>query len=495
MKDLKEKFNEAFALHQEGKLTPARDLYVDILDKDPNNAQVWDLLGVLYMQANKFDDGEYCIKKAIEIAPQIYYIENLGQLYLKRENFPAAIGVFKSLIELKENEYEYWFNIAVAYKGNHEWENSKQAYLKSLEINPEGYESYYNLAYLYFYEGNADKAIECYKKTVELRPDDWESEYFLGLAYMQTKNYKEGLKCFESRLCRTSAIFSQEKTYPKLMKEKPIWTGKEDLSDKTLYTYYEAGFGDVLMLYRFMPELTSKCKKVIFKSQKELAPLFKENSYGAKIMETYDFEDNMTFDYHLPFLSLPLVLGKSGEDMFIHHDDGYLKPNPEKVRWYKEKYFNNDKFKVGIKWQGNSYYDTERILKVTDFFPLFEIPNTKFYSCQTYEGSEEFEKIKDKYDVENIASTFKDFSDTAGAIENLDLIICNDTSLAHLAGAMKKNCWVLLPHVYNWRWHMDLSKCDWYDTVKLFAQNENGDWEGVFKNVLEEFKKFMAKRS
>ena len=483
-----EKFKQAFAYHQEGKLTPARDLYIDILEQEPQNSQVWDLLGVLYMQANKFDEGEYCIKKAIEIMPQIYYLENLGQLYLKKEDFVNAIAIYKSLIELKENEYEYWFNLAVAYKGDRQWDNSKNAYLKSIEINPNAYESYYNLSYLYFNEGKPEKAVECLKKTVELKPDDWESEYFLSLAYMQTKNYKDGLKCFESRLCRSSAILSQEKTYPNLIKEKPIWTGKEDLSDKVLYTYYEAGFGDVWMLYRFMPELTSKCKKVIFKPQKQLAPLFKENSYGAEIMDIFDFEENMYFDYHLPFLSLPYVLGKSGDDMFVSHDKPYLKSNPEKVKEYKEKYFNNDKFKVGIKWQGNAYYDKERILKVTDFFPLFEVPNTKFYSCQTYEGSEEFDNIKEEYEVENIAATFKDFSDTAAVIENLDLVICNDTSLAHLAGAMQKPCWVLLPHVYNWRWHKDLSKCDWYDSVKLFAQPENGDWDSVFKEVLKEFK-------
>ena len=82
------------------------------------------------------------------------------------------------------------------------------------------------------------------------------------------------------------------------------------------------------------------------------------------------------------------------------------------------------------------------------------------------------------------------FSDTAGAVENMDLIICNDTSLAHLAGAMGKPCWVLLPYVYNWRWHTDLSKCDWYDSVRVFRQKEHGDWHGVFKEIENELKNF-----
>ena len=124
-----------------------------------------------------------------------------------------------------------------------------------------------------------------------------------------------------------------------------------------------------------------------------------------------------------------------------------------------------------------------------DFFRLFELPNTQFYSFQTFDGSEEFEKIKNKYNVINLGETFGDFSDTAGAIENMDLIISNDTSLVHLAGAMNKVCWVLLPYIYNWRWHVDLSKCDWYDSVKIFRQNEDRNWQSVFDDVESELKR------
>ena len=308
---------------------------------------------------------------------------------------------------------------------------------------------------------------------------------------MQTKNYEKGLEYFEARLCRQSSIVSQQKTYPNLMKEKPIWRG-EDLKDKVLYTYYEAGFGDVLMFYRYVPILTSMAKKVIIKPQKELASLFRENSYGAEILEIFDFEKEMHFDYHIPFLSVPFVLGCKNEEMFIHHDDGYLKANPAKVNYYNERFCQNDKYKIGIKWQGNTYYDKERVLNVEDFLRLFELPNVQFYSFQTFDGSEEIEKIKDKYDIIDLGSTFSNFSDTAGAIENMDLIISNDTSLVHLAGAMKKQCWVLLPHVYNWRWHTDLSVCDWYDSVKIFRQSESENWDNVFDSVESELKGLLS---
>lgn len=486
-------FDEAFANHKSGKLTAARDLYEQILKEEPQNHEVWDLLGVLYTQAKQFDKALTCLQKAISIKPSNYYIENIGRMYFEKGDFEKAVEIYEILVKYNPNNYDDIFHLAMSYKNNSQMEQAKETYLKAIKLAPEKTEAYFNLAYLYFNDNDPQGAIKCFKKVLEYKPDDWETTYFLGLAYMQCKNYKDGLRCFEQRLCKQSAILSQEKTYPHLMKEKPIYTGKEDLSDKILYTYYEAGFGDVLMFYRYMEELTSKCKKVIFKPQKELKPLFEENSYGAEFMGLYENEKEMYFDYHLPFLSLPYVLGKTGDDMFIHHDDGYLKPNPQKVKFYKENYFNNDKFKIGIKWQGNSYYDKERILKVEDFFRLFELDGTQFYSCQTFEGSQEFEKIKGKYNVIDLAPTFKDFSFTAGALENLDLVICNDTSLVHLAGAMCKPCWVLLPHVYNWRWHNDLSKCDWYDSVKLFRQPTNGDWKSVFDSVEKELKNILKK--
>ena len=482
-----EKFKEAFAKHQSGELTSARDLYLEILQDEPENAEVWDLLGVLYYQINDYMEAELCIKKAISLNPRLYYIENLARLYLEKGEFKASIALYEDLIKAKPT-YENYFNLAMSYKGNHDWDKAKAAYYKSIEINPEGYESYFNLAYIALNENKPEQAIECYQKALAIKPDDWESVYFLGLAYMQTKNYEKGLEYFEARLCKQSAIVSQQKIYPNLMKEKPIWQG-EDLKGKVLFTYYEAGFGDMLMLYRFMPQLTSMCKKVIIKPQKELAPLFRENSYGAEVIEIFDFEKEIYFDYHIPFLSIPYVLGCKCDEMFVHHDDGYLKPNPAKVNYYKGNFCKNDKFKIGIKWQGNTFYDKERVLNVEDFSSLFNLPNTQFYSFQTFDGSEEVEKIKDN--VIDLGSTFNNFSDTAGAIENMDLIISNDTSLVHLAGAMKKPCMVLLPYIYNWRWHTDLTKCDWYDSVKIYRQKDHGDWQGVFEAVEKDMKNLL----
>ena len=140
-----EKFQKAFSLHQQGKLTDARDSYMEILKDEPQNAEVWDLLGVLYYQVKEYLEAELCIKKAIEIKPEIYYFENLAKLYLDKGDFELAIKYYESLSEEFPKNYEYQFNLAMAYKNHHDWERAKTAYKKAIELNPKSHEAYFSI--------------------------------------------------------------------------------------------------------------------------------------------------------------------------------------------------------------------------------------------------------------------------------------------------------------------------------------------------------------
>lgn len=381
---------------------------------------------------------------------------------------------------MKNNNFETYFNQALEYKNNIEYEKAEMAYLKALELNSKSCETLFNLASLYLSLNEPFKAIEYYKKLLEINPNDFEAEYFLSLAYFRTKDYEKGAKHFEMRLCRETAIQTQLKTYPNIMKKAKLWMG-EDISDKILYTYYEAGFGDMIMFSRYIEELEKRCKKLIIKPQIELSQLFRDNFKNVDVMNYFYDEKCFNFDYHIPFLSIPYALGLKNDEIFMHHDK-YLSAVQDKIDFFKQKYFDNDKFKIAIKWQGNTYYETGRVINTEAFAPLFEIPNTQIYSAQTFEGAEEISKLS-KYGIVDLSGDFKDFSYTAGALANVDLVISSDSSLAHLAGAMGIPCIVLLPYNYNWRWHMDLTKCDWYDSVKIFRLGERETWNELIKKV------------
>ena len=374
------------------------------------------------------------------------------------------------------------FNTALAHKNKGDFELAAKYYEEILKITNKFSEVYFNLAFVYIDLDKQEDAIRCLNKFLELEPNDTEGHYFLGSAYFKTKDYEKGYPYFEHRISKIHAIQTQQKLYGDLFNKIPFWQG-EDLTNKTIYVYYEAGLGDTLMYFRYLKLLSKRCKKVYFKPQIALLSLFAENRGKTQIIMRFNERMAKESDYQCPIMSLPYLLGLDNKTIF-YKSDKFLKPVKKKVQWYKENFFNNNKLKIGIKWQGNTFIGGERAITADSFAKIFEIPNSQIYSVQVMEGSEQIKALQDKYNLIDLGSTFKDFSDTAGAIENLDIVICNDTSVAHLAGAMGKKCYVILPKYYDWRWHMNISKCDWYNSIKLFRQQTT--WEEVISRIYED---------
>lgn len=452
--EVDELINKALKLHRAGNLIEAEQLYLDILGKKPNNGNALNLLGYLKIQNEQFNESIIYLEKALILYPDFF---------------------------------EAWFNLGLAYKNINELDTSIEAYKKALSFEPDNSVVCFNLANVFETKNETFKAIEYYEKALEYSKDKDDSgiHYFLGICYLKAKNFEKGLIHHEYRSSKYFTTHCQSLVYQDI-NTKPFWNGNP-MKNKTLFVYYESALGDTIMYARYLDLVKDKFKKVLFKSQLPLIDFFKENNFGAEIIESRTLPENVIFDVHIPLMSIPYVLKLNTEEQ-IPLREGYLKANQEKVKNFKDKYFNNDKFKIGIKWKGNNAYDSNRIITIESFFKLFELPNTQFYSVQKDEGIEELEKIPPKYNIIDLNETLNDFTDTAAALENMDLIICNDTSVAHLAGAMRKPCWIMLPYLQNWRWHTDISYSPWYKSVKLFKQNEPGNWHEVFDRAYMELK-------
>lgn len=453
--EIKEDLNRALRLHQSNNLLEAENLYIEILKRNPSELNALNLLGFLKMQINQLNEAILYLEKAVTLHP---------------------------------NFFEACFNLALAYKNNNELNKSIITYKKALQIVPESSETYFNLANIYENQLNDSfTAIEYYKKALEYNKKDSDNglKYALGITCLKIKDFQQGWEYYEARLCKEFAVLTQTMQYRDKITSKPIWTG-EDVKDKTLFVYYESGLGDTILFCRYLSLLKDKCAKVLFCPQICFTEFFKENNFGAEIIDSKTLPDEIDFDYHIPIMSIPYVLKLYTENVPL--PEGYIKANIEKTKEYKDKYFNTNKLKVGIKWKGNTSYDLERVISLKSFYKLFDFKNIQFYSLQKGDGVEELSEIPNSYNVVDLGQTFKTFSDTAAAIENIDLVICNDTSVAHLAGAMGKPCWILLPYIQNWRWSTDTSYCYWYKSVKLFKQNKPGNWDEVFEEVLRELK-------
>lgn len=487
--EVKDRISIALRFHQAGRLDDAQALYTEILSEYPDNADTLNLLGLLNIQNNKFEEAILYLKKAVEINPCAYFYGGLGRAYLENDNFEEAIDCYKKSLNLKPEDFDSWFNLGLTYKKSGEIANSIKAYQKALSIKPNHPSVHFNLGNLYESINDTVSSLENYKKAYDYSEDkDNDVHYFLGLAYLKVKDFKNGLFHHESRPSKPFSVLCQTQQFKELMESTSMWTG-EDIKDKTLFVYYESALGDTLMYVRYLELLKDKCAKVLFKPQICFTEFFKENNFGAEIIESKTLPKDVVFDTHIPLMSIPYVLNLNTEEIPL--SEGYLKANAQKAKEYKEKYFNNDKFKIGIKWMGNTAYDLDRIINIESFYKLLDLPNTQFYSVQKGEGVEELAKIPSKYNIVDLGDTFNDFGDTAAALENMDLIICNDTSVAHLAGAMGKPCWVMLPFVQNWRWHTDISYSPWYKSIKLFKQNQPGNWSEVFDRACIDLKNLI----
>ncbi len=485
MPTIEEMINAGFSFHQQGRLDEAEHVYTEALNLDKTNAEVYNLLGVIKLQKGDAQAAIEYVEKAVEKSPDAYFYETLFQAYIRNKNYNKIIAKEEVVTKLFPENYSLLFNIALAYKNLNKFKEAIKFYEKALKINPASHTAWFNLSHLYSIEAQTKNAVSALTICNKLKPDDMETEYFLSIALMRVKDYDKGLKYYEKRISKEAAQKMLEKTYPNKFRPDNEWKG-QNIKDKTLLVYYEAGYGDVIMFSRYLPLAAKKCKKLIFYNHKALTPLFKENKHLGidLIYDSYIPERDIDFDYHIAIMSLPHVLGLRGKNVFVSRG-GYIIPNLDLAKAYREKYFMNDKIKVGIKWQGNTFYEKDRVIPTENFIPLTQVDNTQYYSFQTYEGSENTSKLPNVIDI---GKDLSDFAQTAAALSNLDLVICNDTSLAHLAGAMRIPCWVLLPYEVNWRWHTDLSVCDWYESIKLFRQKSFGDWQSVFDEVLEEMK-------
>ncbi|MBQ3311553.1 hypothetical protein IJG72_05700 [bacterium] len=370
------------------------------------------------------------------------------------------------------------FNDAQNFKAKGELEKSANLYEEILKITNKLPEVYFNLAFVYMDLDRLDDGIFCLKEYLKAEPEDAEAKYFLAVANFKNFDYEAGFSNFEYRISKEHAIGTQIHLYQEKFLNIPFWQG-EDLTDKTIYVYYEAGLGDTIMYFRYLDLLAKRCKKVYFKPQVHLLSLFAENKNSVQIIMRLTDEIAKKCDFQCPIMSLPYFLGLNNKTIFL---DGkpFLHAPKRKANLYKEKYFDNDKLKIGIKWQGNTLIGAERAINASSYLKLFDINNAKIYSLQVMDG---YEQINDLLElgIEDLGSTFKDFADTISAMENLDIVICNDTSVAHLAGAMGKKCYIILPNNYDWRWHKDISKCNWYNSVKLFRKNST--WNEVVERI------------
>jgi tetratricopeptide (TPR) repeat protein len=441
--DVRQLLDSAVAFHSEGKLEEAESIYKKILDELPDDVNALHLLGIIEYQRGKYESAVQLIQKAIKNYPNAIFYGNLGMVYNALE---------------KENE-------------------SVENFEKALELNPEYPNSYlanYNLGISYKSNGEFDKALVHYNKAIEKNKDFFDAYWNRGVLLLLLGKLKEGFEDYEYR-------FKKSKPTDSRIFDKPKWNG-ESLEDKKILIVAEQGFGDDIQFARFIPLVKKLGAYVILECKKGLRNLFGVSSFIDEFVDKEEIA-RTNFDFYIHLMSLPKLLGI---DLTNIPNSPYIQIQKENSEKYR---LNFPEFKIGINWAGNPEYpeDKERSTIFETFRCLEEIPGVKLFSLQKGEPLKQVQNSN----VIRLSDNINDFSDTAGIIDNLDLVISTDTSVVHLAGAMGKPVWVLLSHIPDWRWLLERKDSPWYPSMKLFRQKEKGNWNSVMEEVVGELKRLI----
>lgn len=470
--------NLGSALQESGNLEEAIESYERAIVLNPDYSEAHTNLGTSLLEEGRPEEAIKCHNRAIELNPDCAEAHNnLGTALMKQGRFDNAITSYNEALFLKPEYAEAHNNLGTSLMAQNKFDAAIISHKRAIELKPDYAEAYNNLGTVLKGVGNPEEAIAYYKQAIELKQDYAQAHLNMAFALLLTKNFKEGLQEYEWRLRLNKHTTETD--------QKPMWDGSS-LNGKSILVYTEQGIGDSIQFVRYLPKVKEQGGYVIFECQQNLCRLLKDCDGIDEIREMASHSKSLVkFDAQIPLLSIPRISDVTVDS--IPQSQSYIKPDPVLVSHWRAKLNNDNNLKVGIVWAGNPKHvdDRNRSCSLNDFLQLTSISGLTFYSLQKGVASAETNNHPKGIKIVNLDNELNDFADTAAAIDNLDLVIAVDTAVAHLAGAIGKPVWTLLPFVPDWRWMLERSDSPWYPSMRLFRQTQSNDWAGVFNQVKE----------
>jgi tetratricopeptide (TPR) repeat protein len=468
-------FNVANCFAKEENYELALENYKKALVLKPDHIQSVNQISDIYNKIENYSEAEKCFNTLVQKNPaDLGTMYRQGMNFLQEKKFEDAKKVFNYLYELNFEKKSVCSALAEIYRDLNipELENKYAEEAESDSIDKAVIST--NVGVTKFIKGEFAEALKHIDNALEINPDLYMAHYNKAHIHLLLGEFELGWKEYEWRIFRPDFI------QRKLPKEKMLTN--QDVANKKVFIYDEQGLGDSIQFTRYLPMLKEKGCSIIFECDKRLKSLYKQYPFIDILIESSDVDEPpFYYDYHLPLLTLPGYFKTDIPNIpagipYIRAEEAYIR------KW--KPVFNNNYYKVGIVWAGSATHagDRKRSVTLNHFNSIAQIPGVKLYSIQKGNATNQIAKFNNKI-VDLDALGLNSFLDTAAVISQLDLVITVDTSVAHLAGAMGKETWILISFLPDWRWLLERSDSPWYPTVKLFRQPIADDWDSAFANV------------
>lgn len=466
--------NKALCLQALLRREEAVASYAMALAADAENYVARNNMGVVLLDMGRFEEAAAQFRKVTEARPDLVNgFSNLGLALTQLKRCDEALAIFDRAVKLDPDFAEAINNRGNALRSLGRLEQALADFDRAIALKPDYADAHANRAACLDDLARGDEALASYDTALSLRPDHADAHLNRALNRLRAGDLKNGWAEAEWRWKAPSLRLSRGRS------NRPLWLGAESLAGKTLLLHNDQGFGDSIQFCRYIPLLAERGATVILEIDRSLESLL---SSVAGIVEcVVKGEPLPDHDLQCSLASLPLAFDTTIET--IPAQVPYISIDENAAKW--DPFLGSTgRRRIGIVWSGNPDHtnDRNRSLPLKALKPLFEA-GAQFVSLQKNARGEDLATLRELSDILDSAPELESFADTAALIQHLDLVISVDTSVAHLAGALGKPVWILLPYVPDYRWLLGRDDSPWYPTARLYRQSAARDYAEVIERI------------
>jgi Tfp pilus assembly protein PilF len=429
--------------------------------------------------AGRLDEAEALLQRMLATNPDAHRAVHLfGIVAFRKGRMVEAVGHVERAVALMPGEGLFHRNLCEMYRKLRRYDAALLAGLRAVELDPNDIHGHHNLGVLHYHRLEPDAAIRCAETALALDRDMPGAHFGIAEASLLQGDFARGWEEYEWR-------FKLGNT-PTLMPptDLPAWDGKTLPHGKTLLLIADQGYGDVIQFSRYIPWAAERCRNIAVACSRELHSVIGQFKLVSHIFDHWDHKPE--FAAWLPLSGLPRLAGTRLDT--IPGNIPYLRADPGKVAQWAERLWAlspQGYRRIGIVWAGRPTHtnDDNRSTPLATFAPLAELPDVTLVSLQKGAAQAQIGTYWGHAPLINLGPEIHDYGDTMAIVECLELVVTVDTSVGHLAGAMGKPVFIMLPYAPDWRWLLDRSDSPWYPTARLFRQSAARDWGSVMAAI------------
>jgi tetratricopeptide (TPR) repeat protein len=464
-------------LEAQGRREEAALAFDQVLKLKPDHAEAANKAGAVHFDAGRYDEAVARFDQSLATRPDqagVLCLKGIALRRLRRYDEAEASGRRAHMLAPDDADIANSYGCILQNLGRHD--EAIAVFDRAIAIRPQTAEFHNHrgtsLAELHRFE----QAFASFDRAVALKPDLADAHWNAALFRLLTGDFARGWAAREwGRQCR--AVGFVERAF-----DAPLWLADAPLTDKTILLHSDEGLGDTVQFSRYAAVVAAQGARVVLEVDAVLQPLL-SGLAGVAHCLARGIDAMPSVDYHCPLSSLPLAFATRLDT--IPAAPAYLPcPPTERRALWEQRLGPHDRLRIGLVWSGNPAHlnDHHRSIPLATLAPLLDV-GARFVSLQKEVRPADKALLAERGDILDLTADLRDFVDTAAVIDGLDLVITVDTSVAHLAGALGKPTWIMLPYTPDYRWLLGRDDSPWYPSVRLFRQDARRDYADVIARV------------